>query len=160
MGIEPTSSAWKAEVLPLNYTRSCWPLQPLAGSHFTAMIVARCPIRCRYTRDQVRLAAGGSYSLPSAFRPLERRALRNVQSRFAALVEPLCRFSSSPDNTLEGQSVASELRFLTLTFTLVEGGGLLLAFGIPPSGPSRSARRSKPLCGFSRTSMSVLILPG
>ena len=23
MGIEPTSSAWKAEVLPLNYTRSC-----------------------------------------------------------------------------------------------------------------------------------------
>ena len=23
MGIEPTSSAWKAEVLPLNYTRFC-----------------------------------------------------------------------------------------------------------------------------------------
>src|SRR5688500_13227683 len=23
MGIEPTSSAWKAEVLPLNYTRRC-----------------------------------------------------------------------------------------------------------------------------------------
>ncbi len=31
MGIEPTSSAWKAEVLPLNYTRlaiaSTWLLQ-------------------------------------------------------------------------------------------------------------------------------------
>jgi hypothetical protein len=23
MGIEPTPSAWKAEVLPLNYTRAC-----------------------------------------------------------------------------------------------------------------------------------------
>ncbi len=45
MGIEPTSSAWKAEVLPLNYTRSYWPLQPLAGSHFTTMIAAFCPIR-------------------------------------------------------------------------------------------------------------------
>ena len=35
MGIEPTSSAWKAEVLPLNYTRAdpfngpCQPLQKL-----------------------------------------------------------------------------------------------------------------------------------
>ena len=29
MGIEPTSSAWKAEVLPLNYTRaSCLPVRP------------------------------------------------------------------------------------------------------------------------------------
>ncbi len=26
MGIEPTSSAWKAEVLPLNYTRLVLPL--------------------------------------------------------------------------------------------------------------------------------------
>ena len=24
MGIEPTPSAWKAEVLPLNYTRNAW----------------------------------------------------------------------------------------------------------------------------------------
>ncbi len=24
MGIEPTTSAWKAEVLPLNYTRMIW----------------------------------------------------------------------------------------------------------------------------------------
>ncbi len=33
MGIEPTSSAWKAEVLPLNYTRSVRHLFPaiLAG---------------------------------------------------------------------------------------------------------------------------------
>jgi hypothetical protein len=26
MGIEPTSSAWKAEVLPLNYTRRLFPI--------------------------------------------------------------------------------------------------------------------------------------
>ncbi len=30
MGIEPTSSAWKAEVLPFNYTRAFAGLQPLA----------------------------------------------------------------------------------------------------------------------------------
>ena len=28
MGIEPTPSAWKAEVLPLNYTRLVSPRQP------------------------------------------------------------------------------------------------------------------------------------
>jgi hypothetical protein len=30
VGIEPTSSAWKAEVLPLNYTRRC--TAPLAAA--------------------------------------------------------------------------------------------------------------------------------
>ena len=34
MGIEPTSLAWKAKVLPLNYTRNTieYPLPPVAGS--------------------------------------------------------------------------------------------------------------------------------
>ena len=35
MGIEPTPSAWKAEVLPLNYTRTqpdCNPLFPMGKS--------------------------------------------------------------------------------------------------------------------------------
>ena len=31
MGIEPTSSAWKAEVLPLNYTRRCFPHPPTSS---------------------------------------------------------------------------------------------------------------------------------
>ena len=31
MGIEPTSSAWKAEVLPLNYTREAFCRYPLAS---------------------------------------------------------------------------------------------------------------------------------
>ena len=31
MGIEPTSSAWKAEVLPLNYTRRAYPFASPAG---------------------------------------------------------------------------------------------------------------------------------
>ena len=34
MGIEPTSSAWKAEVLPLNYTRR--KLTPWIGKDFGA----------------------------------------------------------------------------------------------------------------------------
>ena len=39
MGIEPTSSAWKAEVLPLNYTRSrASPLTPPAA-HATRSLV-------------------------------------------------------------------------------------------------------------------------
>jgi hypothetical protein len=33
MGIEPTLSAWKAEVLPLNYTRGCRSL-PVEGEGF------------------------------------------------------------------------------------------------------------------------------
>ena len=36
MGIEPTSSAWKAEVLPLNYTRQTWAGASSAGSPTTA----------------------------------------------------------------------------------------------------------------------------
>ena len=32
MGIEPTSSAWKAEVLPLNYTRLVCVLVPFSGT--------------------------------------------------------------------------------------------------------------------------------
>ena len=31
MGIEPTPSAWKAEVLPLNYTRRIYPYPPVSG---------------------------------------------------------------------------------------------------------------------------------
>ena len=36
MGIEPTSSAWKAEVLPLNYTRgTCNRIEPFEDSPLT-----------------------------------------------------------------------------------------------------------------------------
>ncbi len=34
MGIEPTLSAWKAEVLPLNYTRTLILLESLEGEGF------------------------------------------------------------------------------------------------------------------------------
>ena len=86
MGIEPTSSAWKAEVLPLNYTRSCWPLQPLAGSHFTAMIVALCRIP---PEDSDNLVEGGGLLHAFGIPPSGPSRPRDVQSRFAALVEPL-----------------------------------------------------------------------
>ena len=37
MGIEPTSSAWKAEVLPLNYTRLSLAFVGLSAHFFTAI---------------------------------------------------------------------------------------------------------------------------
>ena len=52
MGIEPTSSAWKAEVLPLNYTRKPW----------------RFPSRDKWWRGQdsnLRRLSQQIYSLPS-----------------------------------------------------------------------------------------------
>ena len=40
MGIEPTPSAWKAEVLPLNYTRiSLWELSHHSQKHKNEMVV-------------------------------------------------------------------------------------------------------------------------
>ena len=41
MGIEPTSSAWKAEVLPLNYTRRMltpWDWQRFGASHHSCLV--------------------------------------------------------------------------------------------------------------------------
>lgn len=48
MGIEPTTSAWKAEVLPLNYTRSL--LVGVAGFEpATPCSQGRCATKLRYT---------------------------------------------------------------------------------------------------------------
>jgi hypothetical protein len=47
MGIEPTPSAWKAEVLPLNYTRQ---------THYL----------CTETGDSIHLVEGGGFEPPSA----------------------------------------------------------------------------------------------
>ena len=47
MGIEPTSSAWKAEVLPLNYAR----------------IIRRCPSGCRFN---ILTVEGGGFEPPKA----------------------------------------------------------------------------------------------
>ena len=38
VGIEPTSSAWKAEVLPLNYTRQVMPLIPDSAVYAAPMV--------------------------------------------------------------------------------------------------------------------------
>ena len=74
MGIEPTSSAWKAEVLPLNYTRQ-----------------THC--RCIYTgcypaTPFIRWRGGGLYSGHPALRPPGRRALRSVRNRSRRFREP------------------------------------------------------------------------
>ena len=47
MGIEPTSSAWKAEVLPLNYART----------------IRRCPSGCRFN---ILTVEGGGFEPPKA----------------------------------------------------------------------------------------------
>ncbi len=39
MGIEPTSSAWKAEVLPLNYARANRRCLSVSGSRFNILTV-------------------------------------------------------------------------------------------------------------------------
>ena len=43
MGIEPTSSAWKAEVLPLNYTRPVSFASPFTAIHFVSPAGLRAP---------------------------------------------------------------------------------------------------------------------
>ena len=41
MGIEPTSSAWKAEVLPLNYTRNPLLLFPILSNSLITPLIMR-----------------------------------------------------------------------------------------------------------------------
>ena len=71
MGIEPTSSAWKAEVLPLNYTRRARP-----GS-----IRAHRPVLAGPPRNNNRNADGSTFpgfAVEGSF-----FALRAAQNRFA-----------------------------------------------------------------------------
>ena len=71
MGIEPTTSAWKAEVLPLNYTRLLTIMGRLMGieptnvgttircvNHFTT--TARQIIKIRMVQDRVELPTHGA----------------------------------------------------------------------------------------------------
>ena len=52
MGIEPTSSAWKAEVLPLNYTRNPLLLLPiLLNSLITPLIMRKINNRNKVATD-------------------------------------------------------------------------------------------------------------
>ena len=63
MGIEPTSSAWKAEVLPLNYTRALAP----ENTHARAAHDAAPPDRKTGGGGRIRTYEGMSqqiYSLP------------------------------------------------------------------------------------------------
>ena len=68
MGIEPTPSAWKAEVLPLNYTRSAFtPNDGLGGQ----------PTTCRQASSLSRLEALRSIRTPSPQRPSATTSLRS-----------------------------------------------------------------------------------
>jgi hypothetical protein len=61
MGIEPTSSAWKAEVLPLNYTRD-------GCMHSLTTPRTRLPLRFHYPQSpaRLRLVEGGGFEPPKA----------------------------------------------------------------------------------------------
>ena len=88
MGIEPTPSAWKAEVLPLNYTRQSLchctetgisiPATPVVwwrGEDYTPGLLGNCSMRC-------------PTSCIPALRPPGRRALRDVRNRSRRFREP------------------------------------------------------------------------
>jgi hypothetical protein len=48
MGIEPTLSAWKAEVLPLNYTRNFIMVGMTRFEHATPWSQTRCSTKLSY----------------------------------------------------------------------------------------------------------------
>ena len=125
MGIEPTQSAWKAEVLPLNYTRIvrfdpraalpaptrrttptrrplCSALSTVAAAHRQPAIRLTSPHLGAGGRLYVRWR-GEDYSTPPAFRPSGRRALRGVLRRVRACVEPL--LGSHPPPPWRGREI-------------------------------------------------------
>ena len=60
MGIEPTYSAWKAEVLPLNYTRI------FANGYPTALPHSRLTIYMWLIKNHLHLVEGGGFEPPKA----------------------------------------------------------------------------------------------
>ena len=65
MGIEPTSSAWKAEVLPLNYTRqgsTC-----LTGTNYSIFHSRPTPYRVtHFDTTSLKMVEGGGFEPPKA----------------------------------------------------------------------------------------------
>ena len=112
MGIEPTSSAWKAEVLPLNYTRWANNRAPIS-SHLVSDDC--CPLR--------RLFWWRGCGITPGLRPLALRA-----ATLRGIIEPH-QFSprgGKPKNHLVTTSDQTDCH------TLVEGGG----FEPPKAEPS------------------------
>ena len=67
MGIEPTPSAWKAEVLPLNYTRAAW-VSPASAGRPDARANSNQIQHLRPSADRHRhiLVEGGGFEPPKA----------------------------------------------------------------------------------------------
>ena len=114
MGIEPTYSAWKAEVLPLNYTRRTSLIFPYKIKHPPA------------TKSSVNFATshsiwwrGEDYSRHPAFHPSGQTS--SVQYCSRQYCRTSYRFKSSPSgktHLLQNQPTS-----YSTTFYLVEGGG-------------------------------------
>ena len=88
MGIEPTSSAWKAEVLPLNYTRQ---------THCRCILTSYRPPPGQGRAEPDIWWRGGIDSRPGPGQPLDRspvspspalRAMRGVRNRSRRFHEP------------------------------------------------------------------------
>ena len=121
-GIEPASSAWKAEVLPLNYARASQRRQTLANRS----------ARCKSVIDMNAAKAGHSDQFDkddgrrrriirrSAPHPSGQHALRVVRRSFAA-PSNLYRF----ENLLDASSPVAidSCRYYFPNLVMVEGGG-------------------------------------
>ena len=92
MGIEPTSSAWKAEVLPLNYTRFVsLPIADLKRSRLPDRFSPDCPLSQRNNSKATNKRAGDTIPAYGSGSLLEYKLLaeRDVYSRrFPRLAAP------------------------------------------------------------------------
>ncbi len=103
MGIEPTQSAWKAEVLPLNYTRIVFRCirHPLADISLHAANARQAedtyPFSASLNSGGNTAFGGGGRITPRLRRSaLRAAALRATYLALCACVEPPVRFASSP----------------------------------------------------------------
>ena len=137
MGIEPTSSAWKAEVIAIirhppnpirpaalraTFKPPCGLIEPFIGSNPPRYRPVRHP---RMHNFCIRFKIlqwwrGEDYSRPSVFRPPGRRTSCDVQAAMRPS-RTSYRFKPSPVQTGEAPAHAQLLH--TLHLTMVEGGG-------------------------------------
>jgi len=168
MGIEPTSSAWKAEVLPLNYTRR----SVLSGRACLASIVCRAadqsalehglsslPCHSRTWHRQLNLVEGGGL-LRLRLRPAGRTPFV-VRCPFAPLRGAnLCSVRLLPPGGLS--SLPCHSRTWHRQLNLVEGGGFEPPKAVPadlqsaPFGRSGTPPFSSALLCFSALRLSTV----
>src|SRR5690606_21238011 len=133
-GIEPASSAWKAEVLPLNYTRE--PCLPGPGSPALGRNSANCAEQeIGWRQGRLFTWRGLDYS---GLRPPPLRGRQPLRGAVRSLKRPsirLVRTQPPPDFRGTGQRLPCFRRRASCQI-LVEGAGLL-RLRLRPSGQHR-----------------------